>query len=141
MHFPGRRVWTEGTTLVDSRVRPIRLLWTLVRVIPPKGVAIMDGSGRKEQVLAALLRRLRPDARIVLADCTWQGGVNPLDRFLGRRLVRALQSPHTTFCVLSRAEAASFPGTWGVPADRVAVTAWYHGLTEKELDDVVRSDG
>lgn len=135
LRFPRRSAWTGATRPMS--VSPV----ALVRAVPFGGVAVLNGSDRRNQLGAAVLRRLRPDVHLVLADCTWKRGSSKGDRIASRLLVRVIAGPRTTFCVLTDAEAQRFPSTWGVPSDRVVVTRWYHGLTEEELEAPVDEAG
>ncbi len=86
----------------------------------------------RDLVLAALLRWRRPRPRVILTDCTWAEGsatlarrwplLAPLLPALHRSLVRALDGPHVTYAVLSRAEAQEFPRRWRVDPERVVFT-------------------
>lgn len=84
---------------------------------------VLDGSARRDQAAAALLRlRPRPPA-IVIADSTWKR-TEGLDMTLNRVGIRIIDGRRTTFCVLTRFEAESFPQTWGLRSSRVRFTAW-----------------
>ena len=84
---------------------------------------VLDGSARRDQVAAALVRRLPRRPAIVIADSTWKadGG---LDTTVNRLGIRAIDGRRTTFCVLTRFETESFPRTWGLRSSRVCFTPW-----------------
>jgi hypothetical protein len=84
---------------------------------------VLDGSARRDQVAAALVRRLPRAPAIVIADSTWKadGG---LDTAVNRVGIRMIDGPRTSFCVLTRFETESFPRTWGLRSSRVCFTPW-----------------
>lgn len=139
--FPLRPHWTQRAVIVPPDERPsLRHVWRTVRRGVAHDVVLLNGSGREDQLSALLLRRLRPRTRIILTDCTWQLPTSRARRAGERLLVRALDGPATTYCVLSRAEADAFPSTWGVDASRVRVTHWYVGLREADLHRCAEAD-
>lgn len=99
---------------------------------------------RYDQLVAARIFASRyPERPVVLADCTWEPGSRALDRLLrtdrpmgvdrparhGRRTTRfaieRLRAPNIHCCVLSSAEARSFPGAWGIDPANVHVTPYW----------------
>ena len=93
---------------------------------------ILNLSGRREQLAAAMLRRLRPRLGLVLTDCTWKVESSMPARIASRAGIRLMDGPRTRYCVLSSAEEALFPRTWGVSPERVAYTPWYVWLSVQE---------
>lgn len=94
---------------------------------------LLNGSGRTDQVAAALLAKRRPFRHVVISDCTWQRGTWWLDRLVCRLGIKAIDSPQVTYCVLSSDELVLFPRTWNVDPSRVIFTPFCHTLTEAEL--------
>lgn len=140
--FPLRPCWTQRADIVPQDERPsLRHVWRTVRRGLVHDVVLLNGSGREDQLSALLLRRLRPRTRVILTDCTWQPPTGRARRAAERLLVRALDGPATTYCVLSQAEADAFPVSWGVDASRVRVTHWYVGLGEADLRRCAEPDG
>jgi glycosyl transferase family 1 len=85
---------------------------------------VLDGSARRDQMAAALLRSRRSGPALVMADATWKvpdrAGVA-----LGKRVaMRLIDDERTTFCVPSRFEAERFALTWRLRHSRVRFTAW-----------------
>lgn len=84
---------------------------------------ILDGSARRDQVAAALLRLLPGQPAIIISDSTWKRG-GRLDAAVNRAGIRLIDGARTTFCVHSRFETESFPRTWGLRSSRVRFTQW-----------------
>jgi hypothetical protein len=132
--FPLRAQWmSRADVLPPDETWTARRVCQVVRQGLMHDLAVLNGSGRADQLAALLLRLVHPRMRIVLTDCTWQLPQSRLRAAAERLLVRALDGPRTTYCVLSRAEAQQFPLTWGVDPERVRVTHWYHGLRDQDL--------
>ena len=130
LHFPRRAAWAARARMLDrDALPPHRLLRELLGQAGPDDVVVLDGGiGARalylDRVAAGLLAHRRRPPRVVITDSTWAPG-------RGRRAaVRAIDSPRTTYCVLSTSEQASFPGNWGVDPGRVAVTPFYWTLPE-----------
>jgi Glycosyl transferases group 1 len=102
---------------------------------------LLNGSGREDQIAAALLARRGSRVPVVIADSTWQRGTWWLDRLVCGVGIRAVDRPCVTYCVLSRAELELFPRTWGVQPDRVAFTPFCYTLPEGALDEPTSRDG
>jgi len=94
---------------------------------------LLNGSGRIDQIAAALLVARRSLGHVVISDCTWQRGTWWLDRLVCRAGIKAIDSPRVTYCVLSSDELALFPRTWKVDPVRVVFTPFCYTLTEAEL--------
>jgi hypothetical protein len=142
LDYPTRPEWARrGHSLTaDDPSAPTRLRRILAAAGEHKPI-VLDGFSRIDTVAAALLVQSRRKAPVVMTDCTWKTGKSATDRALTRLGVRALDGPHTTFCVSSTAEREVFPDLWGVPADRVRVCRWYHGLTDAQLAAPTSEDG
>jgi glycosyltransferase involved in cell wall biosynthesis len=109
------------------------LVRVLLREATRRDALLLNGSGRVDQIAAAVVRRSFPRAKIVISDATWDPGVNVFDRMACRLGIRALDGPNVTYCVLSRAEMTAFPEQWRVDADRVRYTPFCHTLRPQEL--------
>ncbi|MGZ4407621.1 MAG: glycosyltransferase [Gaiellaceae bacterium] len=96
-------------------------------------VLLLNGSGRQDQTVAALLRRRRHPSRVVISECTWRSGTSGIDRFARRIGIRLIDGRSVTYCVLSSAELELFPRTWGVDPARVVFTQYCHTIPPAEL--------
>lgn len=148
--------WVDTVDVIDRREQRwlsfvLTFAWTARRY---PTVVLLGSVGRRDLyqdlVIAVLVRRVTaPGTRIVLTDCTWspgsaalsggRAGLHQVLALLHRLLVRAIDGPRTTFCVLTAAEQRSFPDHWGVARDRVVCTPFSHTLYEHE--DVVPARG
>jgi len=142
LDYPTRPEWARRVRSLtpDAPSAPTRLRRILSAAGEGKPI-LLDGFSRVDTLAAALLARSRRKAPVVMTDCTWKTGGAGADRVLTRLGVRALDGPRTTFCVSSTAERRIFPELWGVPADRVRICRWYHGLTEAQLAAPTSEDG
>jgi Glycosyl transferases group 1 len=102
---------------------------------------LLNGSGHLDQFAAALLALQRSSGAIVISDCTWQRGTWWLDRLICCLGLRAMDSPRTTYCVLSSDEVTLFPQTWGVDPSHVVFTPFCFTLTADELAAPTSSTG
>lgn len=131
--------WEERATVLDRRAHgKLAFVRAVVRAARTADTVLLDGSVGRDELYndlfaAAALKRRK---RIVISDATWKDEGLP-DR-LGLKLV---DSPQTTFCVLSSDEVELFPRTWGVDASRVVFTPFCYTLTDEELDAPTRDDG
>lgn len=130
LHFPARSAWVARTRMLDRASMSMpRLLHRLLTEADPKGVVVLDGGvGRQDayvdRVAAAALAHRRRRPHVMITDSTWSPGP-------GRRAaLRLLDTPRTTYCVLSTSERESFPRTWGVDPRRVAFTPFYWTLPD-----------
>jgi glycosyltransferase involved in cell wall biosynthesis len=64
-----------------------------------------------------------------------------MERRVNRIGIRILDTPKTTYCVLSRDEVATFPRTWGVDGSRVAFTPWPYTIELLDRDVEEPEDG
>lgn len=121
-------------------------------------VVVRGTSGAAERyrdlLAAAAIRFVAPRTRVVVSDATLEprsrrlagsGGVRGrLARIavpvLARALVRLVDSPWVTWCVLSRAEVDRFPGTWRTHRGRVVFTPFRHAIWN-ELGDPPATGG
>lgn len=140
LHFPDRDAWVARARMIDrSSLSPPGVLRQVLAAARPDDVVVLDGGvGRREgyvdRVAAGLLGRRRRPPRIVMTDSTWSPGP-------GRRAaLRLVDTPRTTYCVLSSHEQACFPARWGVDASRVMFTPFYWTVPRAE-DDVPRGRG
>jgi glycosyltransferase involved in cell wall biosynthesis len=107
---------------------------------------IVEGStgarqGYVDLIAAAIVARLRHGPAVVITDCTWKSGSSWLDRQLNQIGIRILDTPKTTYCVLSRDEVATFPRTWGVDGSRVAFTPWPYTIGLQDSEAAGTADG
>lgn len=145
LRAPGDRTWNERVFVLEAPSgSQVNWLTTFVRESRGRRAVIVRGTvGVKERyrdlVGAALLRTLRSRPHVVVSDATIEPGSRtvgsalpaPVRRLLpmvSRALIRAVDGPHVTWCVLSTEELSSFPKTWGVPPERVVFTPFSHTL-------------
>jgi hypothetical protein len=96
-------------------------------------VLVLDGSARRDQLAAALLRSRHGGPALVIADATWKVP-DRAGAACGKRVaMRLINSKRTTFCVLSRFEAERFALTWRLRHSRVRFTPWPVTLTPPDL--------
>ena len=133
--------WPECLDVLDRRqLSGPALLRRLLASRRGYDALLLNGSGRFDQLAAALITRDPGHVPIVVSDCTWDTGTSLLDRLGCRVGIRLLDDATTTFCVLSSAEKARFPRTWHVDPARVAFTPFCHTLTEAQLDAPTSED-
>lgn len=142
LRYPTRAEWAASVQcLTLDHPGPVRRGGRVVRAARRGHPLVLDGSGRPDQVAAAVAARVAPRTPILLTDCTWQTGVGPVDRLLSRSGVRLLDRPNVVFGVGSEAESRVFPRTWGLPPERVRWASWFHGLPDDDDLAGVRHDG
>lgn len=122
-------------------------VWSLAhRARRSRAVILRGTSGADERyrdlLAAAAIRFIAPNTQVIISDATIAPGSRALaqrSRLLGvvapvlaRLLVRLADSGRVTWCVLSRAEVANFPDTWGVGHGRVVFTPFAHTLWRGE---------
>jgi hypothetical protein len=130
LHFPRRAAWANRVRMLD---RTSMSRTALLRSTTGDDVVVLDGGigvrdGYVDRVAAALLARRRTPPRVVITDSTWTPGP------ARRAVLRAWDTPRTTYCVLSGEERDRFPASWGVAPERVAVTPFYWTLPEDAPD-------
>ena len=148
---PGDEYWERRTEYVEPPTRSRTFSWVASTAWRARGhgaVVLRGTTGSadlyRDLLLAAAIRLLAPRTAVVVSDATLDPGSRALSarsRALGalapalaRGLVRLADSPRVTWCVLSRAEVATFARTWGVAPDRVAFTPFKHTLFRGEAD-------
>lgn len=129
--------WTAATTAVDPPHRFL-LRWVVsfaFRARRADAVVLRGTSGSAERyrdLLAGIaVRVFAPRTRVIVSDAT----IEPRSRRIGERglrrrfvilgarsLIRLIDSPRVTWCVLSHAEVERFPQTWGLRSSRVLFT-------------------
>jgi hypothetical protein len=121
--------------IVDRRrIKGSQLIARLLAASDRCDAVLLNGSGRHDQLAAALIqRRRRRRAQLVISDATWARGRNIVDRAACWLGIRAIDGPNVTYCVLSSAELETFPRTWGVPPERIAFTPFCHTLVQEQL--------
>lgn len=85
---------------------------------------VLDGSARRDQLAAALLRSRRGGPALVIADATWKVPDGAGAAWGKRVAMRLIDGERTTFCVPSRFEAECFALTWRLRRSRVRFTPW-----------------
>lgn len=137
-----RLPWGPSVDFIDPEPLSVPALFRhLLRRASDYDLVILNGSGRRDQLAAALLRRLRPRMRLLLTDCTWKLEASRGARALTRIGIRLMDGPRTHYCVLSSAEKNHFPDTWGVDPERVFLTHWYVWLSDQEAQTPVSEQG
>jgi hypothetical protein len=132
----------EGLDVVDrATCSRAGLLRRVVTAAERYDAVLLNGSGREDQIAAALLARRHSGVPVVIADSTWRRGTWWLDRLVCGVGIRAVDSPYVTYCVLSSDELELFPRTWGVQPDRVSFTPFCYTLPEEALGEPTSCDG
>ena len=120
---PPMPVWQERVDTLPPRSRDAATIAAVLRRAGRYEAVVLDGSARRDQVAAALLRRRPRPPAIVVADSTWKAG-GGLDSAVNRAGIRMIDGPRTSFAVPSRFEAESFPRTWRLRSSRVRFVPW-----------------
>jgi Glycosyl transferases group 1 len=142
-----RPQWARRVRMVDRHAQPAASVTGRVVAAGLRGRTLVllgsAGFGARYADLLAAVAVARSPRRpaVVLSECTWEPGSAALARRLrvggkggaARLAVRAMDSEHTTFCVLSRAEQERFPRTWGVEPERVVHTPFTVTLDAEQL--------
>jgi glycosyltransferase involved in cell wall biosynthesis len=134
-------VWQERVDLLRPRARDAETIGAVVARGAAYDAVVLDGSARRDQVAAALLRFHPRQPAIVIADSTWKSDTSRLDVAVNRAGIRRIDGPRTSFCVLSRFETESFPVTWGLRTSRVRFTPWPFTLTDSQLQQPATDNG
>ena len=120
---PPMAVWQERVDMLRPRERDAATIAAVASRAGRYDAVVLDGSTRRDQVAAALVRRLPRHPAILIADSTWKAG-GGFDTAVNRIGIRMIDGRRTTFCVLTRFETESFPRTWGLRSSRVCFTPW-----------------
>jgi Glycosyl transferases group 1 len=120
---PPMPVWDERVDTLRPRNTDAATIVAVARRAGRYDAVVLDGSTRRDQVAAALVRRLPRQPAIVIADSTWTAG-GELDTVINRAGIRMIDGPRTTFCALSRFETESFSRTWHLRSSRVRFVPW-----------------
>lgn len=127
--------------LVDRRTaRASRVVRRLVQSARSADALLLNGSGRLDQVAAALIAR-RSSIPIVISECTWGRGDGALDRLACQLGAWATDGARVDFCVLSSEEVTTFRSTWPISNGNVRFTPYCFTLTADELAVETRDDG
>jgi glycosyl transferase family 1 len=120
---PPMPVWQDRVDMLRPHEKDAATIAAIVRRAGRYDAVVLDGSARRDQVAAALVRRLPGSPAIIVADSTWKaaGGVDTLVNRLG---VRMIDGPRTTFVVLSNFEAERFARIWRLRSSRVRFVPW-----------------
>lgn len=133
--------WGDTDFIDPKGHTPLGYFWQLLRRASGYDVIVLNGSGRRDQLAAAMLRRLRPKVHLVITDCTWKLEDSPVARWPDRLGIRLMDGPRTRYCVLSSTEEALFPSTWRVDKERVFFTPWYVWMSVAEVSTPVSRQG
>jgi glycosyltransferase involved in cell wall biosynthesis len=120
---PEMPVWQERVDMLRPRDKDAATIGAIVRRAGRYDAVVLDGSARRDQVAAALVRRLPRGPAIVVADSTWKAA-GGLDTVVNRVGIRMIDGPRTTFVVISSFEAERFAGTWRLRSSRVRFLPW-----------------
>jgi hypothetical protein len=120
---PPMALWQERVDMLRPRDRDAATIAALVSRAGRYDAVVLDGSARRDQVAAALLRRRPGQPAIVVADSTWKSG-GGLDTAVNRVGIRLIDGPRTSFVVPSSFEAERFPSTWRLRSSRVRFVPW-----------------
>jgi hypothetical protein len=117
-------LWEERVTMLRPSRRSMVTVGRLLLLARRYDALVLDGSARRDQLAAALLRLRRGGPALVIADATWKVPLGAGAARGKRAAMRLIDGERTTFCVLSRFEAESFARTWRLRRSRVRFTPW-----------------
>jgi glycosyl transferase family 1 len=120
---PPMPIWEERVETLRPRPRDVATIAAVVTRAPRYAAVVLDGSARRDQIAAALVRLMPRHPAIVVSDSTWKAE-GRVDTAVNRAGIRVIDGVRTTFCVHSRFETDSFPRTWGLRSSRVRFTPW-----------------
>ena len=148
--------WTAAAEYVPPPTGSVPL-WAIRLALRARGrpaVILRGTSGSTERyrdlLAAAATRLLARRTAVVISDATLEPGSRTIGTSAvkgrlatgaARLLIRTIDSPRVTWCVLSTAEIERFPRTWGIRRGRVVFTAFTHTLDKAELPDHVEPGG
>lgn len=139
--------WTAATEFLQPPTSSLArwVCSVAVRARGAEAVIVRGTSGSQEQyrdlLAAAAIRLIARRTRVVVSDATIEpgsrgfgahGSRRRLVRVLSRLLIRLIDSPRVTWCVLSTAEVERFPRTWGIRHGQVVFTPFLHTLWRGE---------
>lgn len=142
--FPECPAWEEHVDVLEcDGLSRLQLLERLLKAAERYKVLVIGGcmTGYRDIALAPFIARMKRPPAMVISECTWKLGKLWADRLACRAMVRLMDTPKVSYCVLSRAETHLFPKTWGVDARRVFYTPWSHFLSHEELAAPISDDG
>ena len=128
---PPMPVWQERVDTLRPRDRDAATIAAVLRRAGRYDAVVLDGSARRDQVAAALLRRLPRGPAIVVADSAWKAG-GGWDSVVNRAGIRMIDGPRTSFVVPSSFETERFPRTWRLRCSRVRFVPWAVTLKDEE---------
>ncbi|MFZ1995822.1 MAG: glycosyltransferase family 4 protein [Solirubrobacteraceae bacterium] len=120
---PPMPVWQERVDTLRPGDRDAATIAAVVRRAARYDAVVLDGSARRDQVAAALVRRRPRCPAIIVADSTWKAD-GRLDAAVNRAGIRMIDGPRTSFAVPSSFETQSFPRTWRLRSSRVRFVPW-----------------
>ena len=142
LDFPEREEWvSRGMCLTTDGPGPVVLFARIVRAARSGMLLVLNGFSVVDRLASAVLARRRGGPTIILTDCNWKRGVNPLDRLWTAAGIRSLRGRNVVFCVDSTETVDIFARIWSVDPSRIRVLHWYHGLTEEQLAQKPTHDG
>jgi glycosyltransferase involved in cell wall biosynthesis len=127
-------VWQERVDMVRPKPSQVDTIAHVLRRAGSYDAVVLDGSGRCDQMAAALLRLRRRRPAVVIADSTWKRDGPMVEQIANRVGVRLIDGPRTTFCVLTSFEVETFRRTWGPLRGNTFFTPW--PVTLKQPDPV-----
>jgi len=120
---PEMPVWQERVDMLRPCDKDAATIGAIVRRAGRYDAVVLDGSARRDQVAAALVRWLPRGPAIVVADSTWKAA-GGLDTVVNRLGIRLIDGPRTSFVVPSSFEAERFARTWRLRFSRVRFLPW-----------------
>ena len=142
------RTWTTATEYVrpPTGSAPVWAMMFALRARGRPAVILRGTSGSTERyrdlLAAAAMRLLARRTAVVISDATLEPGSRALGTNAAKRrlatgvarlLIRTIDSPRVTWCVLSTAEVRRFPRTWGLHRGAVVFTAFTHTLEREDF--------
>jgi glycosyltransferase involved in cell wall biosynthesis len=126
-------LWQERVTTLSPAGTDAVTVGQLLARAREYDALVLDGSARRDQLAAALLRSRRGGPAFVIADATWKVPDRTGAACVKHVAMRLIDSERTTFCVLSRFEADRFALTWRLRHSHVRFTPWPVTLIPPDL--------
>lgn len=138
---PAIPLWQERVATLRPAATDAVTVGQLLRRARQYDALVLDGSARRDQLAAALLRSRGGGPACVIADATWKVPDSSAAAWGKRGAMRLIDGERTTFCVLSRFEADRFAQTWRLQRSRVRFTPWPVTLRAPDLMDESGDNG
>lgn len=149
--------WDAAVTSLPSGKGPVWLVRSALSLRRRQALIVQGTSsfrqGYRDQQLVIAARVMRWRGRVVISDATLDEGsaalawrlpawARPTLPRLKTMVIRALDSPRTTWCVLSTEEKGKFAARWRLEgaADRVVFTPFSYTVDHARLAATVRDD-